>query len=452
MSASYLDIVSRFACEAQLDDLSPEARERGLWILMDSVPVIAAGMQVKEMQQLAHRQLADAAPGGASVLGTKRRCNPLDAALLNGTAGTWLELDEGNLYAKGHPGIQVVPAALAVAQSREVTGAELLLAVTLGYEICARISQASNVRLAVHPHGTYGVIGAAIAAGRLHGLEPAQMRELINVSATLGLATSRNSLLEGATVRNLYTGHSGHMGQMALRLVQCGFTGERDAPASIYGAVLADKFDADTVVRGLGDEWLIARNYFKLHCTGRYVHSAIDALQDALGSAPAGERIDSARIARIDVRAYKLAAMLSGQQVTTSFGARFSVPFALATILVHGASTLEGFEQAAVDNPAVQSLAARVHVQEDAGHTAAFPAVQRCDLVITMEDGNVLRGHCEITKGEPGNPHTVEQWRGKFFALGDAVWGHATTERLYDAFQGLAQARNVRSLFDPFEL
>ena len=51
--------------------------------------------------------------------------------------------------------------------------------------------------------------GAAVAVGKLHGFSAAQFVELINCAATLGLATSRATLLEGATVRNPFTGHSG---------------------------------------------------------------------------------------------------------------------------------------------------------------------------------------------------------------------------------------------------
>src|SRR5436853_184240 len=261
----YLDRLARFAAETKLSDLSAAARDRARWILADCIPVVAAGMQQPEMRAFVDRHLAHAASGDAWVIGTARRAAALDAALLNGTAGTWLELDEGNLFAKGHPGIQVVPAAVALAQEQETTGTDLLAAVALGYEVSARISRAANTRLSIHPHGTYGVIGAAVAAARLKGFYAAQMLELLNVSATMGMATSRQTLLDGATVRNIFTGHSGYMGLTAVRLVECGFTGEVDGVASVYGKVLSDTFDRDRVVAGLGSEWLIAQSYFKLH-------------------------------------------------------------------------------------------------------------------------------------------------------------------------------------------
>jgi 2-methylcitrate dehydratase PrpD len=332
------------------------------------------------------------------------------------------------------------------------SGADLLLAVTLGYEVSARISRAAKVRLSIHPHGTYGVIGAAIAVGKLKKFSQPQMRELINVAATMGMATSRNTLLEGSTVRNIFTGHSGYMGQIAVRLVESGFTGEPDGVRSIYGSgVLSDTFDADRVVAGLGDEWLIAKSYFKLHCSGRYVHSAIDALEDALAKAP-GRRIDPARIKRIDVDAYSLAALLGGKNITTSFGARFSVPFALATILYHGKSGLSSFDEKAVANPTVQDLVSRVFVTENPSYTAAFPDKQLVDVKISLDDGSVVAGCCEVTKGEPANPHKPEELKGKFFELGTPAWGHAVTQKLYDGLVKLESVRDFRAFADEFTL
>ncbi len=104
-------------------------------------------------------------------------------------------------------------------------------------------------------------------------------------------------------------------------------------------------------IAGLGSEWLIAQSYFKLHPIGRYAHSAIDALEDLLAKV-AGGRLDIAQIERIEVRAYMLAASLAGKNIVSSFGARFSVPFALASILYHGRSGLKSFDEAAVANPA----------------------------------------------------------------------------------------------------
>lgn len=447
----YLETVSHFICDATLPEMPAEAKDRARWVISDSIPVIAAGMQQREMKALAAKHLEGAASGNAWVIGTGARAAALDAALLNGTAGTWLELDEGNLFAKGHPGIQVVPAALALAQERRVSGADLLLAVALGYEISARISRAAQIRLSIHPHGTYGVIGAAIAAARLKRFDSRQMRELLNVAATMGMATSRQTLLDGATVRNIFTGHSGYMGLTAARLVECGFTGEIDGVANVYGKVLSDTFEREAVTSGLGTEWLITRNYFKLYPTGRYVHSAIDALEDLLKKVPGG-RLDIDRIKGIRVRTYMLGAMLAEKNVVSSFGARFSVPFALASILYHGRSGLASFDERAVANPKIQALAALVDLREDERHTARYPHEQPCDLTITLADGSVCEGHCTVMKGEPGRPHRPEELEAKFFDLGTPVWGAAVAKRLFDGLTNLENIPDFGAFADQLSL
>jgi 2-methylcitrate dehydratase PrpD len=330
----------------------------------------------------------------------------------------------------------VVPAAVALAQEGKASGADLLLAVALGYEVSARVSRAAQIRLSVHPHGTYGVMGAAIAAARLKGFNADQMRELLNVAATMGMATSRQTLLDGATVRNIFTGHSGYMGLTATRLVECGFTGEIDGVGNVYGKVLSDTFQREAVTSGLGREWLITQNYFKLHPTGRYVHSAIDALDDLLKKVPGG-RLDVGSIKEIKVRTYMLAAMLAEKNVVSSFGARFSLPFALASILYHGRSGLASFDEQAVANPQIRALASLVDLQEDERHTARYPEEQPCDLHIMLLDGRTWEGHCTMMKGEPANPHRPDELATKFFELGTPVWGGEVTKRLFDGIRNL---------------
>ena len=444
---SYLEELAAFACRTRLGDLPAKVLERTRWIVADSLPVIAAGMQQPEMQALLQRH--QPAPGKAWVLGARRRAAARDAALLNGTAGTWLELNEGNLIAKGHPGIQVLPAALALGQEIGASGAELLVAIAVGYEVSSRVSRAAQMKIAVHPHGTWGTLGAAAAAGRLKRFDERRMVELINVSTTTGMATSRQTLLDGATVRNIFTGHSGYMGLMAAQLVECGFTGERDSPASVYGKVLADGFDPAKAVENLGAEWILAQGYFKLHPTGRYVHSAIDALEDLLSRSGA---LDSEKVVRMEVKAYRLAAMLAEKRVTSSFGARFSVPFALATILHHGRPDLAAFEQGAVDNPAIQRLAACVEMQEEPSYTARYPAEQVCDLRIVMSDGQTHGGRCTITKGEPSKPHRPEELRAKFMQLGAPIWGDADARRLLDECLRMEELPDLSRLAERFDL
>jgi 2-methylcitrate dehydratase PrpD len=439
----YLLEISRFLCSTRLEDLPPAVVDRCKHLIADLFAIVTAGNQSDELKTLASGYLRSSAAGTSWVIGTKHRAPARDAGFLNGIASTWHDFDEGSTIAYSHPGSQTIPAAFAAAQELGVSGADLLLAVVMGYEACARVGMASKMRVSVHPHGTTGTIGSAVAIARMKGFDETRMRQVINVAATMAMSTNRQAMLDQATVRNLYSGHSALGGSNAVQLVEAGFTGQRDGIGFTYGTVIADGFDPQRFVSELGQFWLILQGYFKLHPSGRYSHAAIDALESALAKVP-GHKLDIDHIERVEVQAFQMAALLAGKNITTSFGAKFSIPFALATILVHGRSSVECFDLDAVRNPSVQSLVARIDVREEQAYTRAYPERQICDVVIHLRDGQVIRGRCEVMKGEPGNPHPPEAVQQKYFDLMSPVWGRDSAETLYRELRRLEDVPDMR--------
>lgn len=446
-AGDYLDALARFVGQTPAQAIPPEVLARTREILIDTLPVIAWGMRQPQPSELARTQLAGQdGVGRAWVIGSGRSAERVNAAMLNGLAGAWLDFDEGNFLANGHPGIQVIPAALALAQERRLSGGDLLAAIALSYEVVARIGMATQTRLIVNPHGTFGVVGSALACARLAGLAPERLRELASLAASCCMATNRHTMLNGATVRNWYAGHSGFMGPMALRMVEAGFTGPRDGVHTTFSLVLGEGFAPEVAVANLGQRWLLLEGYLKLYPTARYAHSAIDALHDALASL--GYSPAAADIERIDVRAYKLAAYLSEQQPADWFGTRFSIPFALATLLVGGREGLAAFSDEAVADPAVQALARRVHVVEAPEFTAQYPALQRVDLRLVLRDGRVIEGACHITSGEPQRPHPSAALARKYQDLAVPLWGAARAEQLHQALRDIEHCPDVSQLVD----
>ncbi len=445
MTRDYLTTLAEFVCASRLGDLPAPVVDRGRWIMADSIGAIAGGMAVPEMQAFVTKNLAERKPGTATVIGAGVKAEVKDAALLNGTAGTWLEQDEGNLYAKGHPGIQIVPAVLAVAQAGARSGSDALLALILGYEASARINRASKTRIAFHPHGTYGALGTAVAVGKLKGYDVPTMRQALNVAATCGIATSRNAIVEGVTVRNIYTGMSGFMGQLACEMVDSGFTGEKDGVGYIFGKIYGDGFEPPAVVDKLGADYLIARSYFKIHACGRYIHSALDLVEDVL--AERGGRLDPDAIEAIDFEGYSFLAILHRQECRTSFDARFSVPFAAASLIAHGKAGLKNFEDAAVANPTIQALARRVTVRENPAYTKEFPGKQLVDMTMRLKDGSVLRAHGEHTKGEAERPHSREALSEKFLELGQATWDRKRGLALLDGLLAIERIADMQAFW-----
>jgi len=443
----YLERLVRFVGNTPYEAIPASVLARTKEILVDTLPVIATGMRAPELLALSERHIASSASGRAWVIGSGRTCNPLDAALLNGTAGAWLDYDEGNTLANGHPGIQVIPAALAVAQERGLCGRELLATIALAYEVVARIGMATTVKLIVNPHGTFGVVGAALATARLTGMPIMQLRNLASLAASTCMATNRHTMKDGATVRNWYAGHSGFMGQMAVRLAESGFSGPADGVNTTFSLVLGDGFAPDVAIAGLGETWLLPGGYIKLYPSARYAHSANDALDDALARVPGG-RIDPATIERIEVRAYKMAAFLSNPAPKNWFGTRFSVPFALATAIVGGRDGLQAYADEAVADPRVMALAARVVLVEDEEFTRAYPAAQRVHLLIRLHDGTSIEGRCEITSGEPTRPHGRAALERKYRELAVPLWGADGAEKMRAALMNIEACADVSRLVD----
>jgi 2-methylcitrate dehydratase PrpD len=456
----YLRVLSEYVTRTELEDLPPEVIERARWLVADTLPLIAAGAKIAEMREFAARQLAANAQGEASAIGFGRKTSPNVAALLNGTAGTWLEMVEQNMYAKGLPASQIVPAALAMAEHHKASGADLLLAIVMGYEASGRINRATKIKLAIHPSGTFGTIGAAVAAGKLMKLEADAMRELINVSATLGLATSRKAILEGATVGRVYSGAAGYLGILALDMVQSGMTGERDGVQSVYGQVYGDSpevkssipqasaksFDPDLVIEGLGAEFLITKGFIKMHPVGRSLHPALDVIEDVLARCP-GQRLDPAAIGHIDFLTYVSPTLLHNKTPTTPFGAQFSLPFAVASLIYHGRSYLTNFDVKAFANPAIHALAQKIDVVENPEYTKFFPYKQPCDVKVTLKNGSVLEASAEYTRGDPMNPRRPEELENKFFEIAAMVWDKPLAQRIFDGIMACEKIGDIHAFF-----
>jgi 2-methylcitrate dehydratase PrpD len=443
----YLDTLSSFAAGLRFAALPQAVRTHTGWILADTLAAIAAGSAEPELRALAQRQGTRAAPGaGATLIGLGTQAHPEAAALVNGTGGTFLEMDEGNRFSRGHPAIHVLPAALALCEREGADADTFLSALVVGYEVGSRLGAASQLRSAMHPHGTWGTVGAAAACARVMGLDAAGMRETVNIASSLTTATSKRTMLEGGLVRNVYAGMSNRNGLLAVELAGCGFTGERDGPGSLFGQIISERFDTTQVLRDLGQDWHLLHNYFKLHSCCRYNHGTLDALdaieaaQGAQGGLPAPEDI-----ARIEVRSYHLAAELDDKAPRNTLAAKFSVPFAVATRLVNGSSAMASFTWDAVRDPRILALAQKVELAEDPAMTQRLPMERPARVVITGTDGRQWVGEAGVNRGDDASPYTADELTTKFMDLTGRVWPAEHAQHLLQATHALCAGEGTFS-------
>jgi len=276
-----------------------------------------------------------------------------------------------------------------------------------------------------------------------------RMREIINVSSSLGLATSRKTMLEGGTVRNVYAGVSNYMGVLAHDLVQSGFTGEADGLGTIFGSVVSETFSIGAMLEDLGKRYEIARNYFKMHACCRYNHGTLDALEQIVTA----KAFKAEEIERVDVETYSLAAQLSDQSPRNMLAAKFSIPFAVATTLVHRSTGTESFRPEAVQQPSVKDLAGRVFVKEDPKLTAMMPARRPSKVRVTLKSGEKLEAEVTMNKGDFEDPYEAADLERKYYSLADPVWGHEKAKQIRSqvmAFEQVGDVTQVTSHIAPF--
>ena len=440
----YLTQVAEFAAQTPAEALPRPVREKTALILADSIGAMAGGAVEPDVVALRNRPNLES-DGPALLIGTRRHVARANAALLNGTAGTTLEMDEGNQFAKGHPGVHTVPAALAAVAEigRPVSGSEFLAALTMGYEIGARVGIAARLRPGMHPHGVWGAICSTVAVLRLMQVDATQMRQGLNIAASFGLTTSRRSMLEGGTVRNVYAGVSGQLGLLAADMVAAGFSGDSDGVGHVFSQVASDAFAPDEMTRALGERWEISRNYFKMHSCCRFNHAALDALEMIRAEAPTFE---PAQVASVEVESYAFAAELDDPAPRSVLAGKFSLPFAMATALVNGTSGVDSFTQDKVDDPAIRALAAKVRVTEDPTMTARLPDKRPARVTVTLEDGRAFNAETATNRGDWADPYTPDELRGKYLSLTARAWDDAGAAGLWDEMLALDAADDVAVL------
>ncbi|MFB6160292.1 MAG: MmgE/PrpD family protein [Haloferacaceae archaeon] len=401
--------LARFAVGVDLRDLPASVRDRVGLVVADTVGAVVGGTRLPEVADLAARLDED---GDASVLGTGHAAAPGPAALVNGTAGTSLELDEGHRYAGGHPAIHALPAALAAGEAADGEPADWLAGFVAGYEVGTRVARAcAPLDPTYHMHGLWGAVGATAAVARTRGLSLDRTAAALRMAPNHALHTRFEAATEGATVRNTYAGTSNLSGHLVATQAEAGFSGLRNATERHLARVVDGPFDADALTADLGERWEVERGYFKRHAACRFTHPALDAVT----ALAARHDLDPASVAAVRVETYDTAARLTPTRPANPLQAKFSIPFAVATALRRGHTRMEAFDADALDE-ATFELAERVSVTEHEEFTARAPD-RRGARVTVVADGSEHAETVEQARGGTENPFDEADLREKFDAL-----------------------------------
>src|SRR5246127_3147514 len=228
----------------------------------------------------------------ATVVASNIVCGPIEAAFANGVLAHSDETDDSHGPSRSHPGVSVVPAALAAGEQFGISGTQFLRAVTLGYDVGTRVTMSMGgpaYQALTHrsTHGTVASFAGAAAAGCAAGLNAQQMRLLLDYAAqqTSGIgAWSRDA--EHMEKAFLFGGKPAAGGVTAAMLVRSGWSGVDDVfsgPDNFFEALAprengAVKADPQQLVDKLGERYEIARTNIKKWTVGSPIQAPLDAL------------------------------------------------------------------------------------------------------------------------------------------------------------------------------
>jgi 2-methylcitrate dehydratase PrpD len=386
------------------------------------------------------------------VWGTDLRLPPSRAALLNATAGHSFELDDVHMGGMIHPGSLTLPAVVALGERRGATvdGRTLLTAVVAGCEVGARVGLAvgtGHFRAGFHPQGTVGVFAAAAAAGRAAALGPGELRHALGIagSQAAGLMAAQ----DGAMVKRLHSGRACESGVLSALLAERGFTGIPDVLEVDFGGFVgtlgADGVDLSRLVDGLGERWEIEQLGFKAYASCAAAHTSLDVAR----ALRAKHRLAADDVRAVTVHATTHTVVHCGwpYEPTGVTAAQMSIPYGVARMLRDGAVSAEHFTEAAIAEPAVLDLAARVAVVPEEAFDALGPA-RRYTVRVEIEtaDGRTLEGAASDRTGSPAFPLSQEQLEEKFLRLATPVVGADRAERLRVGVGEIDELPDVRTL------
>ncbi|MFG1352726.1 MmgE/PrpD family protein [Xanthobacter autotrophicus] len=430
-------------------DLDDEVRHAACRHLLDTVGVMVAGCAGDVAARL-DGVLAAVRPAGAvPVPGRTRRVDALDAAHLGGTGAHGIELDDGYRQGSVHPGVAVVPALLVHAHGRQVSGVRLLEALVAGYETVTAVARTCHPDLrqrGFHPTGCVGPLGAAMAVGRLAGLDEAGLGHALGLAAS-GAGGLFAFLGGGGDVKRLHAGHAAREGLIATLLAAGGVGGPPDVLEAADGFFQAFAFGRDARARRLtlppAAPFGITDCYIKPYACCRHIQPAVEALMGLV----AEHGLNADIVEAIEVETYAIAAKHGDTGWSDFASAQLSFPFIMALGLARGAITLSDFTPEVRQSPALAAIGARVSVRVDPDLDRLYPDFRPARVTVRTLGGTLVREAKEAL-GSRLVPFDDAGLHGKFSSLVAPVLGTEAAERLLVELLAVEESADVSSLLE----
>ena len=443
--------------QIRLDTLSPEVKRLATLGIIDTIGVTLLGATEPVVQVLEQTLTHDIARGKALVFGGRRRVGVLDAVLINGTASHAADYDDMARAMGGHPSVALVPVIVALGEALGSSGLDAIEAYVVGFEAECRLGRVVHPHHYVtgwHPTSTLGVFGAAAAAARLLRLDVQQTAIALSIAASFASGIKANF---GTMTKPLHVGNCTRNGLLAAQLARNGFTANPAALEHKQGFFAAfdglENVHQDLMLEQWGERLEVEQEAVGLKqfpCCGS-THPAIRAMFDLMRQGLTAPDVESIEITTNRLRLPHT----DNPEPKSALGAKFSIQYVTARVLVSSAVRLHDFEGEAYLEPQVRQLMARTTVNAYADIPGVHDASNEfaAEIKVVTRDGRTLAGSAPHALGRgPADPMSEQEMWEKFSDCGTRLLPEAQLRNAFEALRNIERCSRIDTITQLLEL
>ncbi len=432
------DKVAAFIREMSWETVPAAVRYRARVCLLDNLGSTLGGT-LAPISRISAGYAAEAWRGDeATILGHGLRVSAAGAAFANANAGNALDIDDDQIYTRGHPGVIIFPAALAVAEKVGATGKDLLEALIVGYEVAPRFGYVQHAGGGTYrADGSWGAVASAAVASRLLGLDHEQTKHALGIADYHSPYAPMMRDIASPTMAKHGIGWGSMTGVASAELAQRGYTG---VPSLLATPGFEER------VMDIGENYLLPESV-----------SYKDWASCAWGHAPAVGALQVVRennlalgdIAAIKIHTFQEAVDLYQGYPTTTEEAQFSVMWPVAALLTDGELGPKQILEDRFADPQIRALVDRMEMIVDPEVDALYKAGREEDVImhsrveIVCSDGRVLDSGL-VERGAYSVEWPLETLESKFRWLVGHVYDEVLVEQLISAVRDFENVEHVR--------
>lgn len=438
------NVLAKYILKSNYENLPQEVIEFTKLCILDYFSSAIAGSSKEPVhkmtelvQELGGNQQATLITGGETSV--------TQAAFLNGGASHVVEQDDIHKGSIIHAATVVVPAALAVAEWKKLSGKDFINAVVIGYEVCYRIGEAVSPSHYYYWHntGTCGTFGAAAAVAKLLQLNEQQIVHTLGSAGTQA-AGLWEFIEDGAMSKQLHPGKAAMNGVLSALLSEKDFTSAQKILEGNRGffKAMSEVYNESKITKNLGNKHKILENSFKVHASCRHTHHAMDLMTELAQC----KEVYAADIESIIVKTYQVAIDITDNDAPdTQYASKFSLQFCTALALIEGEGGIDIFNEETLWDPQIRDLMKRVQIEVDPNIDNQYPEKWGASVELKMRSGKTMAMETDFPKGDPENPVSKRELSDKFHRLAKE-WPEIDRTTLLEAILSLEKIENMKEL------